>query len=530
MTLHCHFIRVAKKFGPKVAFIDRSANRTVTYSRALIASLILADEFSKYDKGFTGVMIPTSAGCALAVNGLLMSGRVPVMINYSTGAAENAEYAQSKCDFQTIVTSKKLLEKLNCRQVPGMVFIEDIMENLSPLAKIRAAVKAKLPVPLLEALIHTGNDEDNSVILFTSGSEKDPKAVPLTHRNIMSNIESISRRYNLNDQDCFLASLPFFHVFGLTANLWAPLYHGMTAVTYASPIDYKAICDIVRNDKPNLMVGTPSFFWGYLKKSSPGDFDSLRLALAGADKCPDALREAFLEKHNLVLYEAYGTTETSPGISGNAEGLNKPGSVGMAFDDVKVMIENLDTGEPCSTGEVGRILVKGDMLMKGYLNDFEATSLQFRHGWYDTGDMGMLDEDGYLWHAGRLKRFVKVGGEMVSLVRVENALERLLGQDAQCCVVEVPDAVKGARIVAAVTETLDEKKILKALVRELPAIAMPKQFVILEEFPKMGSGKIDFRTTTEIVRKKLKIQAAKPEKKNAEDKKKPAPQVDASSR
>jgi len=519
MTLHSHFIRVAKKYGPKVAFIDRSANRTVTYSRALIASLILAEEFSKYEKGFTGVMIPTSAGCALAVNGILMSGRVPVMINYSTGAAENAEYAQSKCDFQTIVTSKKLLEKLNCREVPGMVFIEDIMENLSPLAKIRAAVKAKLPVPLLETLIHKGNDEDSSVILFTSGSEKDPKAVPLSHRNIMSNIEGISTRYGLNDQDCFLSSLPFFHVFGLTANLWAPLYHGMTAVTYASPIDYKAICDIVREDKPNLMVGTPSFFWGYLRKSSPGDFDSLRLALSGADKCPDALREAFLEKHNLVLYEAYGTTETSPGISGNAEGMNKPGSVGKPFDNVKVTIENHETGEPCPPGEVGRILVRGEMVMKGYLNDFEATSLHFRHGWYDTGDMGKLDADGYLWHAGRLRRFIKIGGEMVSMVRVENALEKLLGQDAQCCVVEVPDGIKGARIVAAVTEPLDEKEILKQLADDLPTIALPKQFVIVEEFPKMGSGKIDFRTTTDIVRKKLKIQGTKTEKRPAEEKK-----------
>jgi len=514
MTLHCHFIRVAKKYGSKAAFIDRSANRTVTYSRALVASLILADEFSKYEKGFIGVMIPTSAGCALTVNGLLMSGRVPVMINYSTGAAENAEYAQSRCDFQTIVTSKKLLEKLNCRHVPGMVFIEDIMENLSPLAKVRAALKAKLPLPVLEALIHKGNDDDDSVILFTSGSEKDPKAVPLTHRNIMSNIEGISRRYKLCDQDCFLASLPFFHVFGLTANLWAPLYHGMTAVTYASPIDYKAICDIVRNDRPNLMVGTPSFFWGYLRKSSPGDFDSLRLALAGADKCPDSLREAFMEKHNLVLYEAYGTTETSPGISGNAEGLNKPGSVGKPFENVEVMIEKLDTGEPCGVDEVGRILVRGEMVMRGYLNDFEATSLQFRHGWYDTGDMGRLDEDGYLWHAGRLRRFVKIGGEMVSLVRVENALEKLLGQDAQCCVVDVPDAVKGARIVAAVTEEVNEKEFMEKLSAELPTIAMPKQFVVVEEFPKMGSGKIDFRKTTEIVRKKLKVPSPKEEKKH----------------
>jgi len=400
-----------------------------------------------------------------------------------------------------------------------MVILEEIMDGLSPLAKVRAAVKARLPIPLIEGMIQKGQDDENAVILFTSGSEKDPKAVPLTHRNIMSNIEGISARFNLTENDSFLSSLPFFHVFGLTGNLWAPLYHGMTAVTYANPIDYRRVCDIVRDDKPTLMVGTPSFFWGYLRKSAPGDFDSLRLAICGADKCPDALREAFLAKHHLTLYEAYGATETSPGISGNGEGMNKPGSVGKPFDNVQVMIENLETGEPCKVGETGRILVRGEMVMKGYLGDFEATSLQLRHGWYDTGDMGRLDEDGYLWHAGRLRRFVKIGGEMVSLVRVENALEKYLGQDIQCCVVEVPDAVKGARIVAALTEPIDEADMIAKLSTDLPPIALPRQFVIVQEFPKMGSGKIDFRATTGIVQKMLKLQAhqeAKKEEKKEE--------------
>jgi acyl-[acyl-carrier-protein]-phospholipid O-acyltransferase/long-chain-fatty-acid--[acyl-carrier-protein] ligase len=503
MTLHHRFLSSAKQQQEKLAFIDCTSGKRITYSRALIASLLLTERFRSYDEGFVGIMIPSSAGCALAVLGVLMSGRTPVMINYSTGAAENAEFAQKSCDFKTIITSRALLKKIDCRHVTGMVFLEDIMESLTTLEKLKAAVKAKLPQVLIEKLIDVGDDEDTAVILFTSGSEKEPKAVQLTHKNILSNIESLTERYELCSDDVFLAILPFFHVFGLTANLWAPLYHGMTAVTYANPLDFKTVCEIVRREKPTLMTATPSFYWGYLRKSEPGDFSSLRMPLCGADKCPDSLREGFLKKHDMVIYEAYGTTETSPGISGNAVGANKPGSVGKPFLGVDVMIENYETGEPCDIGETGRILVKGDMVMKGYFNDFEQTSLRIRHGWYDTGDMGLVDEDGYLWHVGRLKRFVKIGGEMVSLVRVEAVLEKLLPEDVLCCVVEVPDAIKGAKIIAVVTDEVDEEVVLKAMADQLPAIAMPKRFYYMEELPKMGSGKIDFRSITEMVRDAL---------------------------
>jgi acyl-[acyl-carrier-protein]-phospholipid O-acyltransferase/long-chain-fatty-acid--[acyl-carrier-protein] ligase len=503
MLLHHRFIEVAKRQGEKIAWLDRSAGKEVTYSKALIASLLLRSEFKKFDKGFLGVMIPTSAGCGLTNLGALMSGRIPVMINYSTGAADNCRYAQEKCDFKTIITSKALLEKIDCPHVDGMVYIEDIMAGLGTLKKIKALAISKLSTGAIQKMVSGGSDDRDAVILFTSGSEKDPKAVELTHKNIVSNIVSLSERYSLGENDSFLANLPYFHVFGLTANLWAPLFHGMTIVSYANPLDYKKVCEIIRDDKPNLMVGTPSFFWGYLRKSEPGDFDNLRLALCGADKCPDSLREGFMKKHNMVLYEAYGTTETSPGISGNAEVTNKQGSVGLPFPGVQIMIEHYQTGEECATGENGKILVKGDMVMKGYFNDFEETSLHIRHGWYDTGDMGNLDEDGYLWHVGRLKRFVKIGGEMVSLIRVENTLEKYLPEDVLCCVVDVPDAIKGARIVAAVTESIEERKTRKKMAADLPKIALPKIFIVIEDLPKMGSGKIDFRTVTEIVRQKL---------------------------
>ncbi|TKB08380.1 AMP-binding protein [Desulforhopalus sp. IMCC35007] len=503
MLLHQHFIDIAKTFKNKQAIHDFSTNKELTYSRALIACLILTRIFKKMKPGFIGLMIPTSAGCILSKIAILMSGRVPVMINYSTGAEQNAKYAQQKCDFKTIITSKALLEKIECPVIDGMVFIEDLMASISGTDKIRAALIAAMPASLIKKIIHQGTAEDSAVILFTSGSEKDPKAVQLTHRNILSNIEAVTTIFGFRSEDVFMCTLPFFHVFGLTVDLWLPIFHGMSMLTYANPLDFKKVCSIVRDHKASFLVGTPSFFWGYLRKSEPGDFNSLRIALTGADKCPDALRDGFKNKHNITVYEGYGATECSPVISTNTPEFNRPGSVGKPIPGLEVRIEHYETGKECAPGEDGRILVKGDSVMKGYFNDFEQTSLHIRSGWYDTGDMGNIDPDGYLWHVGRLKRFVKIGGEMVSLVKIEDVLEKYLPEESHCCVVEIPDSKKGARIVAVVTTPLDEKDILKKMAQHLAPISLPKIFLVWESLPKMGSGKIDFRTISELARQQL---------------------------
>ncbi len=499
MLLHHQFVKMAKKHSKKLAIIDRTTKRSVTFERALIGSLILARKFRKYDPGYIGIMIPTSAGCALATVGALMSGRVPVMINYSTGAENNARYAQQKCGFKTIITSKALLDKINCPVIEGMVVIEDIMKSVSTLDKLTTALKAKMPVQMVINSIHQGNEDDNVAILFTSGSEKDPKAVQLTHKNISSNIISFCDHVDITEDDILLANLVFFHIFGLTVNLWVCFVKGMTMITYANPTEFQTICRIAREEKPTVMVGTPSFFWGYLQKSDQGDFESLRIMVAGADKCPDALREGYRKKHGVTLLEGYGTTETSPVVSTNSLEFNKPGSIGKVIPQVQVRIEHLETGEECLPGEVGKILVKGDLVMKGYLGDPELTARSIVDGWYNTGDMGYLDEEGYLWHSGRFKRFVKIGGEMVSLVKVENVMEKYLPEGISCCVVEIPDEVKGATIVAAVTREINKVAILRRMGKELPNIALPRQFFVIEDLPMMGTGKIDFRRVTEIV-------------------------------
>lgn len=503
MLLHQQFVRNAKRLGNKPAIIDKTTGRDVSYSKALIAALILVKKFSRFDKGFIGIMIPTSAGCALASVAALMSGRIPVMINYSTGAEANAKYAQKKCNFRTIIASKALLEKINCPVIEGMVLIEDIMAGVTTGDKLKAALKSKLPVNMILNSLQKGTEDDTAVILFTSGSEKDPKAVQLTHKNISSNIENFGNYINLYESDILLANLVFFHVFGLTVNLWVTFYYGMTMVTYANPLDFQTICNIARDEKPTIMVGTPSFFWGYLHKSEPGDFKSLRIMVAGADKCPDALRQGYIEKHGVTLLEGYGATETSPVVSVNSHVNNKPGSIGKVLPNVHVKIINFETGEECKPMEVGKIMVKGENVMKGYYDDPELTAEAIVEGWYNTGDMGYLDEDGYLYHAGRFKRFAKIGGEMVSLVKVENTLEKHLPVGVSCCVVEVSDQTKGSSIVATVTIEVNKTEILKKMGDELPNIALPKQFLVIKELPMMGTGKIDFRSVTKIVQEMM---------------------------
>jgi acyl-[acyl-carrier-protein]-phospholipid O-acyltransferase/long-chain-fatty-acid--[acyl-carrier-protein] ligase len=221
--------------------------------------------------------------------------------------------------------------------------------------------------------------------------------------------------------------------------------------------------------------------------------------VAGADKCPDALREGYMKKHEVTLLEGYGATETSPVISVNSQEFNRPGSTGKVIPNVHVRIENFETGEECATREVGKIFVKGDSVMKGYYDDPELTAEVLVDGWYNTGDMGFFDEDGFLWHAGRFKRFAKVGGEMISLVKVENILEKLLPEGTSCCVVEVADEKKGSYIVATVSKEVNKTRILREMLNDLPIIALPRQFIVIKELPMMSTGKIDFRSVTRMV-------------------------------
>ncbi len=501
--LHHRFVITAKKYANKIAVYDKATNKDYTYGKLLIAALILKDHVGKIQGKYVGIMLPTSVGCMLSILSTLMNGKVPVMINYATGAIENSLYAREKCSFRSIITSKKLLEKLNLEPIDHMIFVEDILARVTTLGKLKAAFLSKLPYSTLKNLIHNGSLDEVSAILFTSGSEKEPKAVQLTHRNILHNVDTVPNIIDVSHEDTFISILPFFHVFGLTVDFWIPAIMGCTMVSYPNPLDYRVVSQLVKEYKVTIIAATPSFFYGYLQKSDPGDFSSIRFAIAGADKLPEKVYDGFVKKHNIKIFEGYGTTETSPVISTNTPKYQKLGSIGVPIPDVQVRILDINTDKILGPNQEGKILVKGDLVMLGYLGDLEETSLRIHNGWYDTGDIGIMDEDGFLWHRGRLKRFVKVGGEMVSLVKVESILSKLLPEDVICCVVDVPNPTKGADVVAAVANgNFDMHAVMKHLKKELPSIALPRQFYVIDDIPMMASGKVNFREVEKICREK----------------------------
>jgi len=502
------FVRTAKQHPSKLAIVDRATGARVTYKNALLRSLILSREIDEFEQGFIGVMIPNSAGAILTVVATVMSGRTPVMINYSTGAEQNCRMAQRRLGFRTIITSRALLAKLKCPEVAGMVFIEDLAADIGRVAKVRGLLRSLMPAGRVIASVSRCDPDDPIVILFTSGSEADPKAVPLSHRNLLANVEGMHEVLEYGPKDTILGNLPLFHVFGLNTGCWLPLINAMTIVTVPNPLEFRAVCSAVREEKVTMLVGTPVFLSGYLQKSEPGDFDTVRLLVTGADKCPETLRRGFWDRHRKELLEGYGTTETSPVIAVNSPDHNRPGSVGRVLPNIQVRMEHYETGDTCGVGQIGKILVKGESVIKSYYDDFEATANRVRQGWYDTGDMGYMDQDGYLWHVGRLGRFLKVGGEMVSLVQVEDVLERSLPPGVLGAAVEVPDASRGSRVVAAVTESVDERAVLAAMAGSLPRIALPKAFVVVAELPRMPSGKTDYRALTASVREVLAQPAA----------------------
>lgn len=498
--LDYQFVRIAKQLGRKLAIIDRGLKRSFTYRQALTASIILADKLKSLSDPLVGVILPTSASAALIIIALLMDGKTPVLLNYSTGVEANVELAKKKCHFKDIITARVLLEKLKVPRLDGFVYVEDLLNKVSVFDKVGGTLKASLSAERILSSVHRHDIDSIAAILFTTGTEDEPKAVPLTHRNINANLEALKQIYPFSPNDIMLATLPFFHVFGLTTNLWLPLRFGMTIVSYVNPMDYKAICTIIAEDRPTYLVGTPSFLWGYLHHSEPGDFNSLKLIVTGSDKCPESLRTAYQEKHGLMIYEGYGTTETSPIIAVNTPDRFRHGSVGWVLPNLQLRIEGYDTGKDCRIGEVGRILVKGESVFTGYFDDKEATARSLRDGWYDTGDLGYIDGDGFLWHVGRWGRSVKIGGEMVSLTRVETTLETLLPKDTAFCVVGIPDLRKGVKIVAAITQPIDERRVLQEMSKRLPAIAIPKNFVVLQELPRTSGGKIDFKRVAEVVK------------------------------
>jgi acyl-[acyl-carrier-protein]-phospholipid O-acyltransferase / long-chain-fatty-acid--[acyl-carrier-protein] ligase len=521
--LHLRFIDTAKRCWFSFCMAD-STGRELTYGKTLIGSLLLARWLQRHrpQEQNIGLILPASVGGALANVATLLAGKVPVNLNFTTGR-EAMELAIEQSNLHTILTSRTFLSKAKLEEREGMVFVEDLLKDTSSAQRVWTALVAFLtPRRVLQRLWNRPQQKPDSLatIIFSSGSTGAPKGVMLSHHNILSNVESMQQIFTTSSQDCVMGSLPFFHSFGFTGTLWLPLVASWQVVYHPNPLDAKTLGEMVQKYRATVLISTPTFYATYLRKCSAEEFASLRYAIAGAEKLRPTLAHAFREQYGIDLLEGYGCTEMSPAIAVNVPDVKeghhsqiglKLGSVGHPIPGVVAKVVDRETNDPLPIGQEGLLLVKGPNRMLGYLGQPEKTREVIRDGWYVTGDIAKIDDDGFIYLTDRLSRFSKIGGEMVPHLRIEETIQQILG-DTSCVVTAIPDEQKGERLVVLYTHTKYSPDALWAQLNQtdLPKLWVPKRehFFAVETIPVLGTGKVDLRaarvtaltlTTTEVV-------------------------------
>jgi acyl-[acyl-carrier-protein]-phospholipid O-acyltransferase / long-chain-fatty-acid--[acyl-carrier-protein] ligase len=527
-TLDRSFVRTARRFPFRFMMADGKTPK-VTFGSALTKTIYIARRLRKQigERPMVGMLLPPSVGGALTNYALMLLGRVAVNLNYTSSSEVIGSSAQ-QCDLDVVITSKQFVERFPNLAITGRtVFLEDalaapktgerlvalLLAWLVPGGSLRGALGAARTVRAVgtnsaenDGALQSPVDELATVI-FSSGSTGEPKGVMLTHFNIASNIQQVAQVFVLGGRDKVLGILPFFHSFGYMAALWLPAVNGIGVVYHPNPLDTKAISELVGKYKVTFLIATPTFLQAYIRRCSPENFGSLQYVLVGAEKLPERVAIAFEDTFGLRPLEGYGCTECSPVVTVNGRDFRAPGfrqvggrrgKIGHPLPGVSVRIVDLDTGEPVVSGTPGMLMVKGPNVMRGYLGKPEKTAEVLRDGWYTTGDVATMDEDGFLTITDRLSRFSKIGGEMVPHIKIEEKLHDLAGLTEQVfAVTAVPDEKKGEHIV--VIHTLLPEKLAPVLEKlpqcDLPALWKPRanQFFQVDALPFLGTGKIDLR-------------------------------------
>ena len=472
----------------------------LSYNALITRSLIIGNalkNMTEADENI-GLLLPNSSKTLCVLLGLSIHQRVPAMLNYSTGSAGMIAACQI-AKVKTVLSSRRFIELAHLeneatllKEHVNILYLEELAQQITTSDKLRGAWQSKTARSW-----YKNNADANApaVILFTSGSEGTPKGVVLSHANILSNHQQVAARINFNPKDVVLNFLPMFHSFGFTIGTLLPVLNGMKTFFYPTPLHFSIIPEIAYETSAKIMFGTNTFLSAYGKKAHPYDFYNLRYVVAGAEKLQENTRELWQDKFGIRILEGYGATETSPVVSVNTPMDYKAGTVGRMLPHINYRLEPVDGIE-----EAGRLHVQGPSIMLGYLLSTSAGVLQptesiYGKGWYDTGDIVHVDDDGFLSIRGRSKRFAKVGGEMVSLTVVEQ-LAMKAWENANHAAISLPDIKKGEQIILITTQKQATVSELSKSSTGVTAINLPKKILFIDAIPVMSTGKTDYVALT----------------------------------
>ncbi|RDU71646.1 MFS transporter [Helicobacter aurati] len=543
-TLAGAFIESCKKGQGDIAIIDTQTG-SMSYRKLLTLCVMLSQDIKELlfkplpkqtstcslPNDCVGVLLPSSIASVLCNFATIISGKIVVNLNFTAGA-KSLHAALESANISHIYTSKKFIEKLNNKGVTldlsnyHLHFIEDFVAKIKKhqiMFILNLIFLSLLPTWLLKLLFTKDSTIDSvCAILFSSGSEGTPKGVMLTHLNIMSNITQIADVIHAKNDECILSSLPPFHAFGLTVTTFMPIIENMSMVTHADPTDALGVAKAIAQNKVTIMCATSTLLGIYARnpKLDRIMFDSIRLTVAGAEKLKAEVREAYTIKFNKPIYEGYGATETTPVASVNLPDEfdvtywqihrgNKENTVGMPLPGTAIRIVDPETLQQLPTGEQGLVLIGGHQIMRGYLNNPEKTDevIVELEGirWYKSGDKGYMDSDGFLHITDRYSRFVKIGGEMISLSDVEEEIGKTLklhsiSQEVKLCAVGLPDSKKGEKIVLLIESigNIHEQVIDTIKASTIIPLKKPSQYFIVDSIPVLGSGKVDLKSAKEL--------------------------------
>jgi len=492
----------ARERSGQIAYED-AARREVPYRRLLLGAEVLAAEWRRRlregEGSRVGVLLPNVGATPVVLLSLWAANYVPALLNYSAGTASMLACARL-AGLRQILSSRAFVERGRMDIEPfvkaglEILWLEDIRSEVSTLQKL-----AGWAITLLGAGLHNPRlrAESPAVILFTSGSEGMPKGVELTHANLLANIRQMLAVTDFEDDERLFNALPMFHSFGLTVGTLLPLVRGMFVFFYLSPLHYRVVPTVVYDRDCTVLIGTNTFLNGYARRAHPYDFRRVRYLFAGAEKVQETTASTWARHFGVRILEGYGVTECSPVVSVNTPMSVRYGTTGRFVPGVEWRMEPVD-----GISEGGRLFVRGPNVMKRYLNPEADAQFQALDGWYDTGDLASVDADGFLTLLGRLKRFAKISGEMVSLTAVEDALAGAFphyGARCEVAVISRPDADKGEALWAVTNEPrLELKEIREAIqARGLSNLCVPRRVVAVSEIPKLGTGKVNHRAMVE---------------------------------